>query len=64
MDRDLLTRAALCCLLVAAVVVAAQTGRYLNVVAPVAVVGVAAVMFWPRRTDGSQHSPSDSTDRA
>ncbi|QPK82697.1 hypothetical protein G7Y29_07380 [Corynebacterium qintianiae] len=63
MDRDLLTRVALCCVLVAAVLIASQTGRFMNVVAPLAVVGVAVVMFWPRHRGGHDAAPADPIDR-
>lgn len=62
MDRDLLIRVALCCVLVAAVIVATQTGRYINVVAPLAVIGVAVVMFWPRRRGASAPDPAERDD--
>lgn len=62
MDRDLLIRMALCCVLVAAVLVTTQTRHFNGIVAPLAVIGVAVVMFWPRR--GRRDAPpADPNDR-
>ncbi|WP_158268479.1 hypothetical protein [Corynebacterium liangguodongii] len=48
MDRDLLARIIVCCLLVAAFLTASSTGRFVGIVGPLSVVGVAVAMFWPR----------------
>ena len=62
MDRDLLIRLALCSVLVVVVLVSASTRFYVNIIAPLCVVGVAVVMFWPRR--GTEDAPEvDPTDR-
>ncbi|MGV0423401.1 hypothetical protein ACUY28_08250 [Corynebacterium sanguinis] len=63
MDRDLIIRIALCCVFVAAVLIATQAGRGINIVAPLSVVGVGLVMFWPRR-DVRDVAPPESGDRA
>lgn len=62
MDRDLLIRLALCSVLVVIVLVTASTRFYVNIVAPLCVVAVAVVMFWPRRATGNDPEV-DSTDR-
>jgi len=51
MDRDLITRFALCAAIVGAFLVASITHFHVNVAGPLAVFGVAVVMFWPRHTD-------------
>ncbi|WP_291314247.1 hypothetical protein [Corynebacterium sp. UBA2622] len=51
MDRDLITRFVLCSALLAVFLVASFTHFHVNVVGPVAVIGVAVVMFWPRHAD-------------
>lgn len=51
MDRDLVTRIVLAAAFIVAFLVASQAGFYVNVVGPVAVLGIAAVMFWPRHDD-------------
>ena len=50
MDKDLLVRIALVVLVVGAYLIADRVGFHSAVVAPVAVVLVAVVMFWPRST--------------
>lgn len=56
MDRDLVTRICLVVAVVALYLLAARVDFYPNVVAPVVVVAVAVVMFWPRRT--GEQTPS------
>ena len=63
MDRDLIIRSALCCVFVIAVLIATQTGRGINIVAPLSVVGVGLVMFWPRR-GAHDAPPAEPGDRA
>lgn len=53
MDRDLVTRIAAVVVIVAAYLVASRLEFHETIVAPLAVVAVAVVMFWPRR--GEQH---------
>ncbi|MGV0375633.1 hypothetical protein ACUY2P_08650 [Corynebacterium hadale] len=48
MDKDLLTRIVLVVVTVALYIVASQTGFHTTIAAPIAVVIVAVVMFWPR----------------
>ncbi|UIZ91590.1 hypothetical protein JZY91_07490 [Corynebacterium sp. CNCTC7651] len=58
MDKDLVTRVVLVVLIVAAYLVASRAEFYTTIIAPLAVVLVAVVMFWPRRdaADGSEAS--------
>lgn len=49
MDKDLLTRIVAVVLIVAAYLVASGLNFHSTIVAPLAVVAVALVMFWPRR---------------
>lgn len=51
MDKDLITRIVAVVLIVAAYLVASRFDFHNTVVAPLAVVAVALVMFWPRRGD-------------
>lgn len=51
MDKDLLVRIALVVLVVGAYLIADRVGFHTVVVAPVTVVLVAVVMFWPRSTN-------------
>lgn len=54
MDKDLITRISLVVVAVALYLIAARVEFYPYVIAPITVVVVAVVMFWPRRTD-SKH---------
>ncbi|MEH0147629.1 hypothetical protein V6D40_08150 [Corynebacterium sp. Q4381] len=55
MDRDLVTRIAAVVVIVAAYLVASRLEFHNEIAAPLAVVAVAVVMFWPRR---GEHTPS------
>lgn len=54
MDKDLLTRVGLVVATVALYLIASRVEFYPSVVAPIAVVIVAVVMFWPRRGDSAE----------
>ena len=60
MDKSLVTRFALVCLVVALVLVASQMGWYPKLVGPIAVIAVALIMFWPRSKNGVDQGPSRS----
>ncbi|MCP1386734.1 hypothetical protein M5J20_00765 [Corynebacterium sp. TA-R-1] len=49
MDKDLIIRVVLVVAIVAGYLVASRAEFYNSVIAPLAVVAVAVVMFWPRR---------------
>lgn len=49
MDKDLITRIVAVVVIVAAYLVASRLDFHNGIVAPLAVVAVAVVMFWPRR---------------
>lgn len=51
MDKDLLTRVGLVVATVVLYLIATRVDFYPTVVAPIAVVIVAVVMFWPRRSE-------------
>lgn len=51
MDRDLVTRIVLVCVAVAAYLTTSQLEVAKNVIAPLLVLFVAVVMFWPRKRD-------------
>ncbi|PLA38531.1 hypothetical protein CYJ46_02315 [Corynebacterium coyleae] len=57
MNKPLVTRIALVCVVVVVFLIASQQGWYPKLAGPLAVVAVAAVMFWPRR-DGGEKGPS------
>ncbi len=59
MDKPLLTRVVLVCVVVALYLIVSQLGWYPTLAGPVAVVLVAVIMFWPRRT-GEDKGPSRS----
>ncbi|AQQ15651.1 hypothetical protein CGLAU_08480 [Corynebacterium glaucum] len=50
MDKDLLTRVGLVIATVVLYLIATRVDFYPTVVAPVAVIVVAVIMFWPRRS--------------
>ncbi len=52
MNRSLIVRFVLVAVVVALYLIASQAGWYPKLAGPIAVVAVAAVMFWPRRERG------------
>ena len=52
MNRSLIVRFVLVTAVVALYLIASQAGWYPKLAGPIAVVAVAAVMFWPRRDRG------------
>ncbi|WP_273407502.1 hypothetical protein [Corynebacterium ureicelerivorans] len=52
MNRSLIVRFVLVAVVVALDLIASQAGWYPKLAGPIAVVAVAAVMFWPRRDRG------------
>ena len=52
MNRSLIVRFVLVTVVVALYLIASQAGWYPKLAGPIAVVAVAAVMFWPRRDRG------------
>lgn len=56
MNKPLLIRVGLVCLVVAVYLIASEQGWYPKLAGPLAVLAVAAVMFWPRR--GADKGPS------
>ena len=52
MNRSLIVRFVLVVVVVALYLIASQAGWYPKLAGPIAVVAVAAVMFWPRRDRG------------
>ncbi|SDR86739.1 hypothetical protein [Corynebacterium timonense] len=64
MDRDLVTRIALAAALIVLFLVASQTGFYVTVVGPLTVIGIAAIMFWPRHDDEEIAEAPDESARS
>lgn len=56
MEKSLVTRIALVCVVVALYLVASQTGWQPKLVGPLAVAAVAVIMFWPKRKDDAEGS--------
>lgn len=54
MDKSLVTRVVLVCVVVGLYLVASQSGLYPRLVGPVAVLSVALIMFWPKRDGGAE----------
>lgn len=54
MDRDLVTRIVLVCCAVGAYLITSELEIARNVISPLLVLFVAAVMFWPRKREGSE----------
>ncbi|AIL97245.1 hypothetical protein [Corynebacterium ureicelerivorans] len=52
MNRSLIVRFVLVAVVVTLFLIASQAGWYPKLAGPIAVVAVAAVMFWPRRDRG------------
>lgn len=52
MNRSLIVRFVLVAVVVTLYLIASQAGWYPKLAGPIAVVAVAAVMFWPRRDRG------------
>lgn len=52
MNRSLIVRFVLVAVVVTLYLIASQAGWYPKLAGPIAVVAVAAVMFWPRRERG------------
>lgn len=52
MNKPLIIRFGLVAVVVALYLVASQAGWYPKLAGPIAVIAVAAVMFWPRRGGG------------
>lgn len=53
MDQGLVIRFVVCVAIIVAFLAASVTQFHVNIVGPVAVGGIALVMFWPRPTDTS-----------
>ena len=51
MDRDLVIRFVVCVAIIVAFLASSLTQFHVNIVGPVAVGGIALVMFWPRPTN-------------
>lgn len=63
MNKQLIVRVVLVCVVVALYLVASQTGWHPKLAGPLAVAAVAVVMFWPKRgsagdEDGAERVPS------
>ena len=54
MNKPLVTRIALVCVVVVMFLIASEQGWYPKLSGPLAVVAVAAAMFWPRRVEGEK----------
>ena len=54
MNKPLIIRFVLVAIVVAIYLVASQAGWYPKLAGPLAVLAVAAVMFWPRRQSGAK----------
>lgn len=54
MDRDLVTRIVLVCCAVGAYLVTSELEIARNMISPLLVLFVAAVMFWPRKPEGPE----------
>lgn len=60
MDKSLVTRIVLVCVVVGLYLVASRAGWYPRLVGPVAVLSVALIMFWPKRGDGGEGGDAPS----
>jgi len=62
MDRDLITRLVVSAAFIVAFLVASMAGFHVNIVGPLAVVGIAVAMFWPRHADEEPDAPAGGED--
>lgn len=64
MNKQLIVRVVLVCVVVALYLVASQTGWHPKLAGPLAVAAVAVVMFWPKRGSAGGADGADGADGA
>lgn len=63
MNKQLIVRVVLVCVVVALYLVASQTGWHPKFAGPLAVAAVAVVMFWPKRGSAGGEDGADGAER-
>lgn len=63
MNKQLIVRVVLVCVVVALFLVASQTGWHPKLAGPLAVAAVAVVMFWPKRGSAGGADGADGAER-
>lgn len=63
MNKQLIVRVVLVCVVVALYLVASQTGWHPKLAGPLAVAAVAVVMFWPKRGSAGGADGADGAER-
>lgn len=64
MNKQLIVRVVLVCVVVALFLVASQTGWHPKLAGPLAVAAVAVVMFWPKRGSAGGADGADGAEGA
>lgn len=64
MNKQLIVRVVLVCVVVALYLVASQTGWHPKLAGPLAVAAVAVVMFWPKRGSARGEDGADGAEGA
>lgn len=64
MNKQLIVRVVLVCVVVALYLVASQTGWHPKLAGPLAVAAVAVVMFWPKRGSAGGEDDADGAEGA
>lgn len=64
MNKQLIVRVVLVCVVVALDLVASQTGWHPKLAGPLAVAAVAVVMFWPKRGSAGGEDGADGAEGA
>ena len=64
MNKQLIVRVVLVCVVVALYLVASQTGWHPKLAGPLAVAAVAVVMFWPKRGSAGGADGADGAEGA
>lgn len=64
MNKQLIVRVVLVCVVVALYLVASQTGWHPKFAGPLAVAAVAVVMFWPKRGSAGGEDGADGAEGA
>lgn len=64
MNKQLIVRVVLVCVVVALYLVASQTGWHPKLAGPLAVAAVAVVMFWPKRGSAGGEDGADGAEGA
>lgn len=63
MNKQLIVRVVLVCVVVALYLVASQTGWHPKLAGPLAVAAVAVVMFWPKRGSANGEDGAEGAER-